>query len=204
MAASFRNRGAILPAPQSMTGPVAIAGSRSLSGTQCQPVVQVAQGLAASGYALVTGCATGADSAAFSAVPVASVLVLAAFGACGSGACSASAVKAVSRFAAAGGSVQWWAGGGSSVPLPARLAARTRAVVAQASALVVFFGSPASRGSLLAARCAVGQGLPVLAVPVGFAPTRLPGLGAGGWLAQEDTLCGVSVWRWSSAQSALF
>jgi len=47
---------------------------------------------------------------------------------------------------------------------------------------VVFFASPSSRGSLLACRCALSRGLPVLAFPVGFSGSNLPVLGAGFWL----------------------
>jgi len=80
--------------------------------------------------------------------------------------------------------VQWWAGGPASVPLRVRLANRTRAIIASTdSGLVVFFSSPNSRGSLLACRCAVKKGLPVLAFPVGFSGSELPDLGAGSWVS---------------------
>lgn len=74
----------------------------------------------------------------------------------------------------------------SSFPGPpsARLAARTRAVVAEASALCVF--PPASgslgRGSSLALRCALSAGLPVWcagprpSVPASWSPLRLAGV----------------------------
>jgi hypothetical protein len=60
-----------------------------------------------------------------------------------------------------------WAGGGPDVPLWARLAARTQAVVAEASALVVFPASPAVARGLL----------PVVAFPLGFPVVALPELG---------------------------
>ena len=77
--------------------------------------------------------------------------------------------------------VSWLAGGSLAVPLPARLSARTRAVVGSASVCaVVFFASPSSRGSFLAARAAVARGLPVFAFACGFDPELLPLLGSGG------------------------
>jgi hypothetical protein len=88
-----------------------------------------------------------------------------------------------------------------SAPWRARLAARTRAVVAAAaaggpgSALVVFLASPSSRGSLLACRLAVSFGLPVIVFPCGFPASALPSLGAGSW-----SPAGSGVWsgacRW--------
>lgn len=171
----------------SLPGVVAVAGSRILPASGSALVVQVASDLAAGGASFVVGCCSGADAALLSAVPgsvpPSLVRCLAAFGAGGIGSGSSSAVGAVSSFAGAGGSVQWLAGGPASVPLRARLAGRTRAVIASAdAALVVFFASPNSRGSLLACRCAVSRGLPVVAFPVGFSGLDLPILGAGSWV----------------------
>jgi hypothetical protein len=161
---------------------VAVAGSRSLPPGGAPLVAGVARLLVAAGASLVVGCAVGADAAVVSAVPPSALQVLAAFGPGRAGAWAGSAVSAVRAFAASGGSVSWWAGGGPAVPLRARLAARTRAVVVEASAgLVVFFASPASRGSVLAAQLAVARGLPVVAFPLGFAPVQLPALSVGSW-----------------------
>jgi predicted Rossmann fold nucleotide-binding protein DprA/Smf involved in DNA uptake len=163
-------------------GVVAVAGSRSLPPGGASLVAGVARSLVAAGASLVVGCAVGADTAVVSAVSPAALRVLATFGPGGAGAWAGSAGSAVRAFAAAGGAVVWWAGGGPTVPLRARLAARTRAVVAEASAgLVVFFGSPMSRGSVLAAQLAAARGLPVVAFPLGFAPAQLPLLGCGSW-----------------------
>lgn len=171
----------------SLPGVVAVAGSRVLPASGSALVVQVASDLAAGGASFVVGCCSGADAALLSAVPgsvpPSLVRCLAAFGAGGIGSGSSSAVGAVSSFAGAGGSVQWWAGGPASVPLRGRLADRTRAVIASAdAALVVFFASPSSHGSLLACRCAVSRGLPLVAFPVGFSGLGLPILGAGSWV----------------------
>jgi hypothetical protein len=130
------------------------------------------------------------------ALPVSRLAVFAAFGPGGAGACSLSAVGPVALAAAAGASVRWWAGGGQAVPLPARLAARTRAVVAAAtSGLLLFPASPSSRGSWLAARLAVARGLPVVVVPLGFPASALPAFGAGAWVPSGLVSAG---WAWQA------
>lgn len=171
----------------SLPGVVAVAGSRALPASGASLVVSVASDLVAVGSSLVVGCCSGADAALLSAVPgsvpPSLVRCMAAFGPGGVGAGPASAVAQVAKFAQVGGAVQWWAGGCAASPLRARLAARTRAVVCLASAgLVVFFASPTSRGSLLACRCALSRGLPVVAFAVGFSAEKLPELGAGFWV----------------------
>jgi hypothetical protein len=129
------------------------------------------------------------------------VRCLAAFGTGGQGAGPASAVSQVAEFTASGGSVQWWAGGPASVPLRARLANRTRAVISSADGgLLVFFASPNSRGSLLACRCAVSRGLSVLAFPVGFSAAQLPVLGPGQWVKSDH----YNGYIWQSNQHLIF
>jgi hypothetical protein len=185
-------------------GVVAVAGSRVLPAGGSELVAEAARVLAGSGCSLVVGCCRGADAAAFSAVPVSRVRVLCAFGPAGEGAGPASAVSPVLAFAVAGGAVAWWAGGGSSVPLFARLARRTRAVVSHASSgLVLFPSSPESRGSWLAAELAVARGLPVVVVPLGFAPALLPSLGAGRWVRANASGMFGGAWRWVASQCAL-
>ncbi len=186
-------------------GVVAVAGSRRLPAGGAELVAEAARALVASGSSLVVGCCRGADAAAFSAVPVSCVCVLSAFGPAGAGAGPASAVAPVLAFAVAGGAVAWWAGGGPSVPLFARLARRTRAVVSSASSgLLLFPSSPESRGSWLAAELAVARGLSVVVVPLGFSPALLPSLGVGRWVRANG--CGVfsGAWRWAASQCELF
>jgi hypothetical protein len=202
---------AAVPLPPALAGAsggvVAVAGSRLLPPGGAQRVAGVARSLVAAGGSLVVGCAVGADAAVVAAVPPAALQVLAAFGPGGAGAWAGSAVSTVRAFAAAGGAVVWWAGGGPAVPLRARLAARTRAVVAEASAgLVVFFGSPMSRGAALATRCAVARGLPVLAFPLGFAPAQLPLLGYGSWVPAGGSGVWAGAWVWlpTPVQGPLF
>lgn len=198
----------------SVVAVVAVVGSRSLSPAFAPLVGSVVRSVVASGRSVSVGCCVGADAFALSAlVPFVGVSCLpaprpvcfAAFGAGGVGSCSLSAVSAVSDFSAAGGSVQWWAGGGLSVPLSARLSARTGAVIGSASvSCVVFFASPGSVGSLLACRLAVSRGLPVFAFACGFCASLLPLPGVGCWVSVD----GVGVWsfafRWFSGQSYIF
>ncbi len=79
-----------------------------------------------------------------------------------------------------------------SGPPRARLATRTRAVVAEASALCVFppAGGCLGPGSSLAVRCALSSGLPVWcagprpSVPASWLPLRLAGL--PGWVCLPE------------------
>jgi hypothetical protein len=195
---------------------VALGGSRGLGAAFAAPVGSVCSSLSASGASLAVGCCKGFDalvlSWALSPVPVGAVRCFAAFSNNSDGACGLSAVSAVSRFAARGGPVSWLAGGPASAPLARRLSARTRAVVASAVAsarfcpvpaspspgscpgAVVFFGSPSSRGSFLAASVAATANLPVWAFACGFCPSQLPALEQGGCWSACPAL-GV----WSSA-----
>jgi hypothetical protein len=184
---------------------VAVAGSRSLPPAFVPLVASVVRSVVAAGHSLSVGCCVGADRVTLSAVPLSAVRCFSAFGAGGVGSCPVSAVSSVSAFAAAGGSVRWWAGGGSSVSLSARLASRTAAVVGAASvSCVVFFSSPRSRGSLLAASLAVGRGLPVYAFACGFCASLLPSLGSGSWVAFGGSGAWSSAWLWSPSQKYIF
>ena len=188
-----------------LPGVVAVAGSRALPASGRALVVRMASDLAVRGASFVVGCCSGADAALLSAVPgsvpPSLVRCLASFGPGGVGSGSYSAVSMVSRFTGLGGSVQWWAGGPVSLPLWVRQADRTRAVVGSANAgLVVFFASPRSRGSLLACRCALSRGLPVLAFPVGFSGSELPLPGPGVWVSSG----GYGGFKWASKQENIF
>ena len=187
-----------------MSGVVAFAGSRSLPAVFEPLVARVAGGVVASGRAVAVGCCVGVDAVVLQFVRSSSVRCFAAFGVGGVGACSLSAVSLVSALPSRGGSVSWLAGGSLAVPLPARLASRSRAVVRAASTCaVVFFASPSSRGSFLAARSAVARGLPVFAFACGFCPSLLPSLGAGGSWSASPISGGLfaSGFEWSPAPS---
>lgn len=183
-----------------VVGVVLVGGSRSLSASSL--VSRVCVSLVRSGRSLAVGCAAGVDSSvlswALSAGFVSSVACFAAFGPGGDSAAGAvSAVGLVSRFCSAGGPVSWWAGGGVSVPVRARLASRSRAAVSVASAAVFFVASPSSRGSLGAARVAASRGLPVVVFPVGFPGSALPLLVPGGcWRPSGRSGVWASAWYW--------
>ena len=182
---------------------VAVAGSSRLPPGGAQLVARVARVLEASGCSLVVGCCMGADQSTLSAVSA--VRVFSAFGPGGAGAGPASAVAAVLAAQASGVPIAWWAGGPPSVPLRARLARRTAAVVAQASAgCVLFPSSPvvAGSGTWLAASAALARGLPLVVFPVGFPASELPQFGAGRWgLAGSGVWSGA--WRWIPRQLSL-
>jgi len=166
---------------------LAVAGSRNLSANGSAFVVQIASDIADLGSSFVVGCCSGADAALLSAVPgsipPSMVRCFSAFGSSGAGAVPSSAVDQVFKFSRSGGSVEWLAGGGLSVRPWVRLANRTKQVINSANAgLMVFFSSPRSRGSLLACRCAVTRGLPIVAFPIGFSGSELPVLGSGNWV----------------------
>jgi hypothetical protein len=205
-------------------GVVAVAGSRSLPPEASAVVAAVARELVVGGCSIVTGCCVGADAAVLTALAgtgscaagaprgTPSLRVLATFGPVSppwpvarytapGASRDHSAVAAVADALLAGADVRWWAGGGPSVPLRARLAARTRAVVAEASTLVLFPASPAvaGSGSWLAAQCAVARSLPVVAFPLGFPPAALPSLGAGAWGPVGSAGVWAGAWRWVPA-----
>lgn len=184
---------------------VAVAGSRRLVSSQAEPVAAIAAGLLDAGHRIAVGCCTGADEAVLQAAVARGqahqLEVLCAFGPGGVGACTWSAVAAVEAAAVHGARVVWWAGGGPAVPVAARLAGRTRAVVlAGAGGVAVCFGSPVSRGSLLACREALRLGRSLRALPVGCSASALPLPEAGAWRAAARGELAV----WVPAQAHLF
>jgi len=184
---------------------VAFAGSRGLSPSFSPLVRSVVGSVLGSGRSVSVGCCVGLDSFVLSCLPAGSGSCFSAFGSGGVGSCSLSAVPAVSGFAAGGGSVSWWSGGGSGVALRVRLSARTSAVIGSASvSAVVFFSSPRSVGSALACRLAVGRGLPVFAFACGFAGSALPSLGSGSWVSVGGSGVWSGAWRWVSSQTSFF
>ncbi|CAK0761093.1 hypothetical protein CCP4SC76_3440002 [Gammaproteobacteria bacterium] len=116
----------------------------------------------APGTRWVVGCATGADAFVLSALlPREIASVFAAFGPDGYGACPVSSVSGVLAASAAGIPVTWWAGGVPPTPLAARLHGRTAAIVRAATAGLVAYLVPGSKGTALAVRLARSRGLPV-------------------------------------------
>ena len=167
---------------------VGFAGSRSLS--SCPLVVSAVSRVVAAGRGVAVGCASGVDSlvlARAGSLPCAlSVFAVGSSSGAGFWRCSAPFGLLSSLSWRPGCSVSWLAGGPLSLPLSVRLASRSRALVSSlpvvpGSALVVFFGSSASPGSLLSARWAASRGLPVLACAA--SPFAFPALSpAGFWV----------------------
>jgi len=202
---------------------VGFVGSRGLSSRWSALVGRVVASVARAGRGVAVGCAVGGDAlalrACFSggALRVPAVRVFAAFGPGGAGSWRCSAVRLVSsvaRFPSAFGwagrglrvVVSWWAGGGASVPLVARLRARSSALVSfvagsgSGAGLVAFVvGGPSrSPGSWRSVRLAVAAGLPVVVFPCGCSVSCFPSLGAGRWVRAGRGVW-ASGWRWVPA-----
>ena len=167
-------------------------------------VQQLAVSLCQSGRRVVTGCCNGADAAAVSALAgVPALSVFAIFDRHGRGAWAGSSVSRVGFAASLGSQVAWLAGGPLSLRLGVRLARRTAAVAATATAgACVFFQGPQSRGSALLARLVAARGLPVVGVAVGFGARALPPLGAGSWVT-FTAQTGAQAAVWVPAQQSL-
>lgn len=179
---------------------IAFEGSRALPAAAGGLVAQLVGAVLASGGRVATGCCVGSDAAVISAVLRAGAAprlsVFAAYGPGGAGSCSLSAVPVVAAAAAAGASVGWWAGGPVAVPLRARLARRSGAVVRAGAALVLV--QPGA-GSLAAALpVALRAGLPVFCFAAA-APSSGPAWSSG-------SFAGLPCWCWAPAlaQVALF
>ena len=206
---------------------VGFVGSRSLSPVFSSLVSRVVRSVLSSGRPVAVGCASGADqfalSAALGSLPAPGsspwVRVFAAFGPGGlASAGRASAVPAVRAAAARSASpghglaapvsVRFWAGGGPGVPLRARLAGRSSALVSAVAAsgsgagLVAFVsGSPsASPGSWRSVRLAAAAGVPVVVFLCGCPSSVLPPLWGGSWVAAGSGVW-AGAWRWVPAGS---
>lgn len=182
---------------------VGFGGSRGLPSVASPGglVSQVVASVVSSGRGVAVGCASGADAAVLSArlalgfpagVSCPSLAVFAVGGPSGRGFWRCSALPVVRQAAALVGSrghgvaspvaVSWWAGGGPSVPLRARLRRRSVALVqavaasGSGAAFVAFVsgGFQASRGSWGSVRSALSLGLPVVVFPVGCRASCFP------------------------------
>lgn len=202
-----------MPSDSLIPGRIAVGGSRSLSSLHVGAVRSTVRALLDAGYTIRVGCAVGVDAAVIDAVPPGRAASCHVFAVCGPvspsytapqgryqapGAWSGTALASIARHSQAGGPVTWWAGGPPTVQLIPRLSARTRAMVAGATAgCLVFFSSPGSKGSTLCARSAAARGLPVFAVPLGFPGFELPSLGNGSWsrFTVPSPLAGCFIWQ---------
>ncbi len=182
---------------------VFVGGSRVLSpaaSALCRSLGASLAGLS-SVSSLRVGCSSGADAAFLcgwgSVRGVAGASVFAVGAASGAGFWSGSAVVCVSRFAAAGGSVVWSAGGSGS--LSSRLVARSAAACAGASVgLVVCASRPAGSGSWASVRRLVSAGVPCFVFLVGSFPLPLPFLrgfaGSASPVPSLSSLFGFPCW----------
>jgi predicted Rossmann fold nucleotide-binding protein DprA/Smf involved in DNA uptake len=187
----------------------AIAGSRSTTHAQASLVHRVTSAIIKSGSVISVGCAKGVDQAALRCCLAANhpVNIQAAFFANGSGSCSASNVSGVSQAHQAGHPVTYWPQSSAQVPLVARLARRTQAVVATASAaLVAFQFSTQSRGTALAVKAAIKKGLPVYLFAPGLGAHHLPQLPGGAWVPSGGKGVWATAYTWaaSNKQSSMF
>lgn len=180
------------------SGAVALGGSRGLVGPGTVALGDLVQSLQVAGHPLAVGCSTGADSDVLWLAPGnGPVSVFAVCDPSGAGAWRNTAVYLVHGAARLGASVQWLAGGPLSLALPVRLAARTRAVAAAASAgAVIAISSPDSVGSLLLARSVAARRLPVVALACGFSWLSLPPMASGGFWRKLGVGPGVVAAQW--------
>jgi len=221
-------------------GRVGFVGSRSLP-SRAAPgglVVSVVGSVLAAGRDVGVGCASGADSAAISAVlargsavAAARLSVFCAFGPAPRfvGSWRFSGLPAVRAAVRAGAFVVPWAGAasadaawGGSHRLVARLARRSRALVAWAAAggsgsgVVAFVAAPPPRpvrvgrswsacgsGSWSSVALAAGFGLPVVVFPVGCSGGVLPAWPGGSWRRAAASGVWARGWRWVPAQGRL-
>lgn len=203
---------------------IAFGGSRSLPASAASLVGQVVALVLAAGGCVAVGCAVGADA-----------LVVAEFWARGGspgrlalfavggplgrrfpcGFWGGSAVEAVVRSFRLGASVRWWAGGGPSVGLRARLFRRSQACVRLAASRprggfvgFVVGGWSASRGTWGSVRSALLLGLPVVVFPVGGRrpaslvssfPRSFRGVGRGSWVPAARSGVWARGFRWVPA-----
>ena len=169
---------------------VALVGSRSLPPAFAPLVGRVVRSVLSSGRSVASGCAAGADSFARSSCVSAGAVPLVF--------CAGAALPGLPA-----GACRAFAGGPLSLPLPARLARRSLALVSfvaasgPGAALVAFLGAPpsAGSGSWLAVRAAVSAGLQVVVFCCGFAPAALPSLAGGSWASAGPGLWSGAV-RW--------
>ncbi len=148
---------------------IAVVGSRSVA-FECTGalVSSVLQSLSPS-VSLAVGCCVGIDSKVIRHCVKTNreFKVFAAFGPNGLGSVSLSAVSVVQAVARWEGRVSFWAGGGASVPVKARLARRSQAVVAAGKDGLIAFVSTYEGHSFKLACQAAKEGKQVLLVPLG-------------------------------------
>ena len=182
-------------------GRLAVGGSRNLGGPGAFALVDLATAWQAGGGSLGVGCSIGADAIVLAGVAVPRRLsVFAICSPAGDGAWSGTARASVAAAHARGASVHWLAGGPLALALPARLAARSRALAQTSSGCVVAVSSRTSPGSFLLAGAVAARGLPVVALACGFPWYCLPPLAPGGHWRRLAKDGGVAAALWVAGQ----
>lgn len=183
-------------ASQSDTNPTRIMFGGSRSYTNLNQVAQVVKAVLRSGASISVGCAVGADALVIAATvgagAAARLSISAVFGPSGVGAWAGSAVAVVNSARAAGASVTWWSGGPVSIPLRGRLAQRSVATLARATAAVFFLSDDGTPGSLATAAQATKRRIQVFAF-CATQPRPLSGC-VGHW--QPCQLANLAAWQW--------
>jgi hypothetical protein len=206
---------------------VGFCGSRNLGSEWRILVEKAVEATTKAGRGIAVGCCVGADAMALRAcfteqwaLQIPYLRIFAAFGPDGEGDWAGSATRLVQTVAsfpqassAAGNGrrivVNWWARGGSEIPLVQRLKERTTEMVAAVAAcgdgrgLVAFVsgGQDKSPGTWGAIRLAVQLGVPVVGFACGCSVKDFPGLGEGSWTKAGNGIWAAG-WRWVPASSS--
>ncbi len=182
-------------------GQLAVGGSRDLAGPGAFALVDLAAAWQAGGASLGVGCSIGADAIVLGCLAVPRrVSVFAACSSSGAGAWPGTALASVRAAHARGASVHWLVGGPLSLALPARLAARSRALALASSGCLVALSSRTSPGSLVLAGSVAARRGPVVALACGFPWYCLPPLVSGGHWRRLSSDGGVAAALWVAGQ----
>ena len=156
------------------SGPVTIAGSRSIPARFVDRIERMAAALSRAGCNITTGCATGVD-AVFSKY---AQQIYAIFDKNGKGSISASNVAGVLEAEQRGATVNYLAGGELNVPVVARLANRSDQTAKASDTILGIFTQEISKGTTRELATAAREGKNVFAVSTtGNALPRLDAVG---------------------------
>jgi hypothetical protein len=197
------------------TTAIGITGARSLSAQQLATVQDIARQAAQTGI-VYTGCAVGADAAAIAGASAGNLAHVWAVGNAGGQGFPRPGIPEHLGLTA-WGNITWMAGGPLSLPLRARLARRSlamvRAVAAAGGSLVTFPASPrpprafgpgpfpsCGSGTWATAGAAALLGVPVFVVWPSYPTAVLPV--AGYW--EPSPLCGHAAWLFVPTTAKMF
>jgi len=163
------------------SGPVTIAGSRSIPAQFVDRIERMAAALSRAGCQITTGCATGVD-AVFSKY---AQQIYAIFDRNGKGAISVSNVEGVLAAEQRGATVNYLAGGELNVPVVARLANRSNQTATASDTILGIFTHEISKGTTRELATAAQNGRNVFALST--AANELPRLdNVGHWVPVEN------------------